>query len=140
MPGHRLEQLCHDHGLRFTEHRRMVLEVLDASTDHPAASEIHRRAAVGHSISVSTVYRILKTLSAAGLVVRRDFGDGKARYESVTRRHDHLVDVRSGAIVEFDEAALQPIIESIAARLGYRLIDYRLELLAEARGAVIDRS
>lgn len=131
-----LEQLCRDHGLRLTEHRRIVLEVLEAATDHPSVLEIHRRAAEGHRIGIATVYRILNILSEAGAVVRRDFRDGKARYERIRAgRHDHLVDIRSGRIVEFDDVALGVLIKKVARTLGYRLVDYRLELFVESRSS-----
>jgi Fur family ferric uptake transcriptional regulator len=133
---HRLETIRHEHGLRLTEHRRVMLDVLEASTDHPSVHEIHRRAARGHRFGLATVYRTLKTFVEAGAVARRDFGDGRARYESVRdQRHDHLVDIKSGAIVEFDEVALGFLVKAVAQRLGYRLVDYRLELFAERGSA-----
>ena len=96
----RLEELCRERGLRLTEQRRIVLEVLDAATDHPCTFEIHRRASVGRRIGVATVYRALNSLATAGLVTRHVFRDGKARYERTgSAPHPHLIDTATGEIV-----------------------------------------
>jgi Fur family ferric uptake transcriptional regulator len=128
-----LEALCVQRGLRLTEHRRIVLEVLEGADDHPCVREIHRRAADGHRIGIATVYRTLNTLVEAGMVKRQVFPDGKAHYERAGRpAHPHLIDVATGAIVEIDEADLQPLLEEEARRLGYRLVDYSLTLFARS--------
>ena len=127
-----LQQLCLHRGLRLTEHRRIVLEVLEAATDHPCAREIHRRAATGHRIGLATVYRTLNSLAAVGLVRRHVFRDGKARYEGADGLpHDHLIDVATGEILEISDRELPRIAEAVAAGLGYRLVDYRLRLFGE---------
>lgn len=129
-----LEQLCLQRGLRLTEHRRIVLEILEAAKDHPCAREIHRRAAVGHRIGLATVYRTLNSLTAVGVVMRRAFPDGKMRYEGAGGRpHYHLIDVATGLVVELEDARLAAMVEEAARHLGYRLVDYRLELFGEAK-------
>lgn len=128
-----LEQLCLQRGLRLTEHRRIILAVLQAATDHPSAREIHRRARADHRIGLATVYRTLNTLMAAGVVVRHTFSHGKARYEgAVVRSHHHLVDIRTGKILDVRDADVARLVETVARDLGYRLVDYRLRLFAEA--------
>jgi Fur family ferric uptake transcriptional regulator len=128
-----LEALCVQRGLRLTEHRRIVLEVLEGADDHPCVREIHRRAADGHRIGIATVYRTLNTLVEAGMVKRQVFPDGKAHYERAGRpAHPHLIDVATGAIVEIDDADLQPLLEEEARRLGYRLVEYSLTLFARS--------
>lgn len=117
-------------GLRLTEHRRIVLELLEATTDHPCARELHLRAARNHRIGIATVYRTLNRLAAVGLVTRHVFRDGKIRYERAgAEAHHHLIDMASGRIVEVDDAKLKQLAEKVARRLGYRLVDYRLTLL-----------
>lgn len=135
----RLEQLCNERGVRLTNQRRVVLEVLEAATDHPCAFEIHRRAVVNHRVGVATVYRTLNSLAAVGLVTRHVFRDGKARYERVgIAPHPHLIDVASGEIIEVHDDGLAPLIEAEARRLGYRLVDYKLRLLGEKHAAPIN--
>ncbi len=127
-----LEELCRQRGLRLTEHRRIVLEVMENATDHPCAREIHRRAAVGHRIGLATVYRAVKRLTAAGVLTRLSFPDGKARYERLgTTPHPHLIDVATGDVVEVDETELPALVAAQAARLGYRLVDFRLRLFGK---------
>jgi Fur family ferric uptake transcriptional regulator len=129
-----LEQLCLQRGLRLTEHRRIVLAVLQAAGDHPTAREIHRRASADHRIGLATVYRTLNTLMAAGVVARHVFPDGKARYEgAAVRSHHHLVDIRTGKIFDVRDADIARLVETVARDLGYRLVDYRLRLFAEAQ-------
>ena len=129
-----LEALCAQRGLRLTEHRRIVLEVLDASDDHPCVREIHRRAANGHRIGIATVYRTLNTLVEVGVVRRQLFPDGKAHYERAGRpSHPHLIDVATGTIVEIDDGSLESLLEQEARRLGYHLVDFSLKLFARPR-------
>jgi len=129
-----LEALCVQRGLRLTEHRRIVLEVLEASNDHPCVREIHRRAADGHRIGIATVYRTLNTLVDAGMVKRQVFPDGKAHYERAGRpSHPHLIDVASGTIVEIDDIDLSQLLDREAERLGYRLVDYSLKMFARPK-------
>jgi Fur family ferric uptake transcriptional regulator len=130
-----LETLCLQRGLRLTEHRRIVLEVLEASDDHPCVREIHRRAAAGHRIGIATVYRTLNSLVEVGMVRRQVFPDGKAHYERAGRpSHPHLIDLATGEITEVDDMALTHLLEEQARRLGYRLVDFRLKLFGRSFG------
>ncbi|MGH8431839.1 MAG: Fur family transcriptional regulator [Solimonas sp.] len=124
-----LEALCRRRGLRLTEHRRIVLEVLEAATDHPNVREIHRRVAAGHCIGLATVYRALNSPAAAGIVMRRTFPDGSAHYQrSDTASRSHLFDLGEGKLLEVDDVNLVRLADKVAEQLGYRLVDYRLSL------------
>ena len=126
----RIEKLCVEKGLRMTEQRRIIARVLSASDDHPDAEELHRRANVlDTSISLATVYRTVKLFEDSGIIERHDFRDGRARYEEVPdEHHDHLIDVKSGEVVEFQSEEIEKLQEEIARSLGYKLVDHRLEL------------
>ncbi len=128
----RLEKLCAEKGLRMTEQRRTIARILSTAEDHPDAEELHRRAnAVDKSISLATVYRTVKLFEEAGIIESHDFGDGRSRYEEVPdEHHDHLIDVKSGAVIEFHNEEIERLQDEIARKLGYRLIDHRLELYA----------
>jgi len=117
-------------GLRLTEQRRVIAEVLSQSTDHPDVEELHARAqARDERISLATVYRTVKLFEEAGLLDKLEFGDGRARYEDAEREHhDHLIDVNSGEVVEFVDPDIEALQERIAERLGYRLMGHKLEL------------
>ena len=117
-------------GLRMTDQRRIVAAVLETSDDHPDVEELHARAAARDSrISIATVYRTVKLFEEAGLLDRVEFGDGRARYEDAERdHHDHLIDLQSGAVIEFCDAEIEALQEKIAEKLGYRLKGHRLEL------------
>lgn len=118
-------------GLRMTDQRRVVAGVIGAADDHPDVEELHTRAArIDPKISLATVYRTVKLFEEAGLLDKLEFGDGRARYEDAERdHHDHLIDVNSGQVIEFVDPEIEALQERIAARLGYRLIGHRLELL-----------
>lgn len=122
---------CEAKGLRMTEQRRIVARVIGAAEDHPDVEELFARAsAVDPRISLATVYRTVKLFEEAGILEKLEFGDGRARYEDADRdHHDHLIDVNSGAVIEFVDPEIEELQERIAARLGYRLIGHRLELL-----------
>lgn len=126
----RLEKLCAEKGLRMTEQRRTIARVLSLADDHPDAEELHRRAnEVDKTISLATVYRTVKLFEDSGIIESHDFGDGRARYEEVSdEHHDHLIDVKSGRVIEFQNEEIERLQEEIAAKLGYRLVDHRLEL------------
>ncbi|MEZ6001680.1 Fur family transcriptional regulator [Hyphomonas sp.] len=126
----RLEKLCVEKGLRMTEPRRVIARVLSTATDHPDAEELHRRAnAQDASISLATVYRTVKLFEDAGIIQAHDFRDGRARYEEMPdEHHDHLINVRTGEVVEFHSEEIEELQELIAKKLGFRLIDHRLEL------------
>lgn len=126
----RIEQLCVDKGLRMTEQRRVIARVLSRADDHPDAEELHRRAnEVDRGISLATVYRTVRLFEDAGIIERHDFRDGRSRYEeSPEDHHDHLIDMNSGEVVEFYDEEIERLQEAIARRLGYKLVDHRLEL------------
>lgn len=125
-----IEQKCIDKGLRMTDQRRVIARILSEATDHPDAEELHRRAAkVDANISLATVYRTVKLFEDAGIIERHDFRDGRSRYEEApTEHHDHLIDVKSGDVVEFHSEEIERLQEEIARKLGFRLVDHRLEL------------
>ena len=127
-----LEALCNERGLRITEQRRVVAQVLSDSVDHPSVELMHKRAsAIDPGISIATVYRTVRLFEEAGIIERHDFGDGKSRYEPAPNaHHDHLVDVESGQVIEFVDPELEALQRQIAERLGYRLVDHRVELFA----------
>ncbi len=127
-----LEDACVEKGMRMTEQRRIIARVLDVATDHPDVEEVYRRAsAIDPRISISTVYRTVKLFEDAGMIERHDFRDGRSRYEMVSEEHhDHLIDLRSGDVIEFRSEEIEALQELIAKRLGYRLVDHRLELYA----------
>jgi Fur family ferric uptake transcriptional regulator len=126
----RIEQLCVDKGLRMTEQRRVIARVLSRADDHPDAEELHRRAnEIDKGISLATVYRTVRLFEDAGIIERHDFRDGRSRYEeSPEDHHDHLIDMNSGEVVEFFDEEIERLQEAIARRLGYKLVDHRLEL------------
>ena len=128
----RIEKLCVEKNMRMTDQRRVVARVLSQATDHPDVEELYRRAsAVDERISLSTVYRTVNLFEEAGLVTKHDFKDGRARFELIPdEHHDHLIDIRSGTVIEFRNEEIEAIQEVIAKRLGYRLVDHRLELYA----------
>jgi Fur family ferric uptake transcriptional regulator len=123
---------CEAKGLRMTDQRRIVARVVGESEDHPDVEELYARAlALDPRISLATVYRAVKLFEEAGILDRLEFGDGRARYEDADRdHHDHLIDVSTGEVIEFVDPEIEALQERIAARLGYRLIGHRLELLA----------
>ena len=125
-----LEQLCADKGLRITEQRRIIARVLSESDDHPDVELLHERAnKIDSGISIATVYRTVRLFEEAGILDRHDFGDGRARYEAAPEaHHDHPIDVETGKVVEFVDPEIEALQKQIAAKLGYRLVDHRLEL------------
>ena len=126
----RVEKLCLDKGMRMTGQRRVIARVLSDAHDHPDVEELHRRAAkIDPRISIATVYRTVRLFQEAGILERHDFGDGRARYEEVpTQHHDHLIDTRTGKVIEFRDEKIEELQREIARRLGYRLVDHRMEL------------
>jgi len=116
----------------MTEQRRVIARVLDAATDHPDVEELYRRAAaVDSRISIATVYRTVKLFEDAGIIERHDFREGRARYEQIPEaHHDHLINLRTGEVIEFQSEEIERLQAEVARRLGYRLIEHRLELYA----------
>ncbi|MFB9150254.1 Fur family transcriptional regulator [Roseovarius ramblicola] len=126
---------CAASGLRMTGQRRVIAHVLEMSDDHPDVEELHARAAARDpKISIATVYRTVRLLEEAGILDKLEFGDGRARYEDAERaHHDHLIDVNSGAVIEFVDPEIEALQERIAEKLGYRLVGHRLELYGVPR-------
>jgi Fur family ferric uptake transcriptional regulator len=125
-----LEEACLAKGMRMTEQRRVIARVLEAATDHPDVEELYRRAsAVDPHISIATVYRTVKLFEDAGVIARHDFGAGRSRYEPIPdEHHDHLIDVRTGRVIEFRSEEIERLQQAMAEKLGFRLVDHRLEL------------
>lgn len=133
----RIERLCVERGLKMTGQRRVIARVLSDAEDHPDVEELYRRAStLDARISVATVYRTVRLLEEKGILERRDFGGGRARYEpSASGRHYHLIDIDTGKVIEFEDAEHDQLMRAIAARLGFDLVSVRLELFARRRGA-----
>ena len=125
-----IEALCQQRGLRITEQRRVIARVLSESEDHPDVDRLYSRAsAIDPGISIATVYRTVRLFEEAGILDRHDFGDGRARYEAAPdAHHDHMIDVETGAVIEFVDPELEALQRQVAERLGYRLVDHRMEL------------
>jgi Fur family ferric uptake transcriptional regulator len=125
-----IETECAKRGMRMTEQRRVIARVLSRSEDHPDVEELYRRAAaIDPNISISTVYRTVKLFEDAGIIARHDFGDGRARYEQApAEHHDHLIDLKTGRVIEFHSEEIEALQAEVARRLGFRLVDHRLEL------------
>jgi Fur family ferric uptake transcriptional regulator len=125
-----IEDLCVNAGMRMTEQRRVIARVLDAAEDHPDVEELYNRAsAIDSGISISTVYRTVKLFEDAGIIERHEFRDGRARYETISdEHHDHLIDLRSGKVIEFRDEEIERLQTEVARRLGFKLVDHRLEL------------
>lgn len=129
-----IETLCAAKGLRITDQRRTIARVLSAAVDHPDVEEVHRRAAaIDPGISIATVYRTVRLFEESGILARHDFQGGRSRYETASdAHHDHLIDIETGRVIEFHDAELEELQRRIAERLGYRLVDHRMELYAVA--------
>jgi len=129
---------CERQGLRMTGPRRVIAEILDAADDHPDVEELHRRASKRDpGIALATVYRTVKLFEEQGILERREFGDGRARWEDAERaHHDHLIDVDTGEVIEFVDSDIEALQDKIARKLGYRLEGHKLELF----GVALDKS
>lgn len=126
----RIELLCQEKGLRMTEQRRVIARVLSESNDHPDVEQLyHRAVAIDSGISLATVYRTVKLLEEANILERHDFRDGRSRYEELSdQHHDHLIDIQSGNVIEFRNEKIEELQRLVAEKLGYQLVDHRLEL------------
>jgi Fur family ferric uptake transcriptional regulator len=126
----RIEKLCVEAGMRMTEQRRVIARTMSSSEDHPDVEELHRRASkIDPKISIATVYRTVRLFEEAGILERLDFRDGRARYEEVSSdHHDHLIDVVTGRVIEFQNAEIEALQKEVARQLGFELVDHRLEL------------
>ncbi|MDA0354523.1 MAG: Fur family transcriptional regulator [Proteobacteria bacterium] len=121
---------CEAKGLRMTEQRRIIARVIGAADDHPDVEQLYARAVlIDPRVSIATIYRTVKLFEKSGILDRLEFGDGRARYEDAERdHHDHMIDVNTGEVIEFIDPEIEALQERIAAKLGYRLVDHRLEL------------
>ena len=130
MPDTRIQKLCIEKGMKMTEQRRVIARVLSLADDHPDVEEVHRRAAdLDSRISIATVYRTVRLWEEANILERHDFGDGRSRYEEVTEdHHDHLIDMKSGRVVEFQNEEIEELQDKIAKAHGMKLVGHRLEL------------
>jgi len=130
MASSRIEQICVEKGMKMTEQRRIIARVLSDASDHPDVEEVYRRAsALDSRISIATVYRTARLFEEAGIIERHDFGDGRARYEEITdEHHDHLIDMKSGHVIEFKNDEIEKLQQQIAKKHGMKLVGHRLEL------------
>jgi Fur family ferric uptake transcriptional regulator len=125
-----IEARCAATGMRMTEQRRIIARVLAESSDHPDVEELFRRCvALDDKISISTVYRTVKLFEDAGIIERHDFREGRSRYEQMREtHHDHLINLRDGTVIEFTSEEIERLQTEVARKLGYKLVDHRLEL------------
>lgn len=125
-----LEKMCVERGMKMTGQRRIIARVLSESHDHPDVEELYRRSVKADpKISIATVYRTVRLFEEAGLLDKLDFGDGRARYEEATEaHHDHLIDMQTGKVFEFNDPDVEELQERIAKKLGYKLVGHRMEL------------
>ena len=134
----RIERLCVERGLKMTGQRRVIARVLSEASDHPDVEELYRRASgLDPRISIATVYRTVRLLEEKGILERRDFGGGRARYEPTEHGHHyHLIDIDTGKVIEFQDPEYERLMHTIAERLGFDLVSLRLELFGRRREPV----
>lgn len=125
-----IEKKCAEQKMRMTDQRRVIAQVLSDADDHPDAEELYARASkIDPNISLATIYRTVRLFADAGIIETHDFRDGRARYETADDdHHDHLIDVQTGEVIEFVDEEIEQLQERIAEKLGYKLVDHRLEL------------
>ena len=125
-----IENKCIQQGVRLTDQRKLVAKVMSESIDHPDVDELHKRVnKIDNKISIATVYRTVKLFEEAGIVAKHDFKGNKARYEQAPQEHhDHLIDINTGKIIEFVNEDIEKLQKQVAEKLGYKLVDHRLEL------------
>jgi len=125
-----IEKKCIKNGVRLTEQRKLIAQTMSESADHPDVDELHRRVnKLDSKISIATVYRTVKLFEEAGILAKHDFKGNKARYEESTQEHhDHLIDINTGEIIEFVNNDIEKLQKEVAEKLGYKLVDHRLEL------------
>ncbi len=130
MPENRIERLCVKKGMKMTEQRRTIARVLSSADDHPDVEEVYQRAIrLDPKISIATVYRTVRLFEEANILERHDFGDGRSRYEEATdEHHDHLIDMQTGKVIEFQNEEIEALQEKIAEKHGMKLVGHRLEL------------
>ena len=125
-----IEQKCISKGVKLTDQRRLIARTMSEADDHPDVSELYNRVSkVDSKISIATVYRTVKLFEEAGILAKHDFKGGKARYEEMREsHHDHLIDIKSGEIIEFVDDEIEKLQKAVAEKLGYQLVDHKLEL------------
>ena len=125
-----IENKCTERGVRLTDQRKLIAQVMSQSTDHPDVDELHKRVSkVDSKISIATVYRTVKLFEEVGIVAKHDFKGGKARYEEISEsHHDHLIDIKTGEIIEFVDKEIEKLQKKVAEKYGYDLVDHKLEL------------
>ena len=125
-----IEKLCIEKNMRMTDQRRVIARVLSNAEDHPDVEEVYKRSTdIDDQISIATVYRTVRLFEEADILERHDFRDGRSRYELVTEsHHDHMIDIESGEVIEFFDDEIEQLQKVIARKLGYKLVDHRMEL------------
>ena len=125
-----IEKLCIEKNMRMTDQRRVIARVLSDAEDHPDVEEVYKRSTdIDDQISIATVYRTVRLFEEADILERHDFRDGRSRYELVTEsHHDHMIDIESGEVIEFFDDEIEQLQKVIAKKLGYKLVDHRMEL------------
>lgn len=125
-----IEQKCIAKGVKLTDQRRIIAKVMSESQDHPDVDELYNRVSkIDSKISIATVYRTVKLFEEAGIVAKHDFKGGKARYEQLNEsHHDHLIDIKTGEIIEFVDDEIEKLQQKVAEKYGYKLVDHKLEL------------
>ena len=125
-----IEQKCIDKGVKLTDQRKIIAKVMSESQDHPDVDELYNRVSkIDSKISIATVYRTVKLFEEAGILAKHDFKGGKARYEELNEsHHDHLIDIKTGEILEFVDEEIEKLQEKVAEKYGYKLVDHKLEL------------
>jgi Fur family ferric uptake transcriptional regulator len=129
-----IEKFCKEKNIKLTQNRKIIAQVISNSTDHPDTEEVYRRAAtINSNIGIATVYRALKMFSEIGVITKHDFGTGKTHYEKLEddHHHDHLINIDNNEVIEFFDQELEDLKEKIARKLGYELVDHKLELYAK---------
>ena len=128
-----IEQKCIAKGVKLTDQRRVIAQVMSESSDHPDVDELYNRVSkIDPKISIATVYRTVKLFEESGILTKHEFKGGKARYEELNEgHHDHLIDVKSGEIIEFVDKDIEELQIKIAKKLGYKLVDHKLELYGQ---------
>tara|TARA_B100000029_G_C17416117_1_gene902547 strand:- start:174 stop:575 length:402 start_codon:yes stop_codon:yes gene_type:complete len=130
-----IEKKCKSKGVKLTEQRKIIAKVMSKSRDHPDVDELYKRVSeIDSKISIATVYRTVKLFEESGILAKHDFKGGKARYEEISEsHHDHLIDVNTGEIIEFVNEDIEKLQKTVADKLGYRLIDHKLELYGKKK-------
>ena len=125
-----IEQKCIERGVKLTEQRKIIAKVMSEANDHPDVDELYNRVSkIDSKISIATVYRTVKLFEESGIVTKHDFKGGKARYEELSEsHHDHLIDIKTGEIIEFVDEEIEKLQEKVAEKYGYKLVDHKLEL------------